>query len=143
MHFNLALPDFDGLSDASALQQIKGYLTVLNEQLRYMMLNIDEDNLSGSLSESLGNVSNAGEIISSFEKILSALDEKVNRISQNIGAIGEKEKRLLLDADGKLHFDTGFGDMPFSFGVTSDEDGAYLAVYDTDGKMLGSNALMM
>lgn len=138
MHFNLTLPDFEGLSDASALQQIKGYLTVLNEQLRYMMLNIDEDNLSGSLSESLGNMSNVSEIISSFEKVISALDEKVTRISQNVGAIGEKEKRLLLDAEGKLLFDTGFGDMPFSLGVTSDENGSCLAVYNTDGNMIGS-----
>ncbi|MBR6682501.1 MAG: hypothetical protein IKL40_05910 [Clostridia bacterium] len=138
MHFNLTLPDFDGLSDASALQQIKGYLTILNEQLRYMMLNIDEDNLTGSLSESLGNVSNTQELIRSFEKTISSLDERVTHISQNMGSFVEKEKKLLLDDEGRLHLDTGFGNIPFSLGIINGDNGSCLAVYNSDGNMIGS-----
>ncbi len=138
MHFNLTLPEFDGLSDKSSLQQIKGYLTVLNEQLRYMMLNIDEDNFSGSFSDSLVDISKVKEMIETLENNVKELDQKVTRLSLSLG---QKEKRLLLDSNGNLLFDTGFGDTPFSLGISYSGDIGYLTAYDKDGKIIGSASL--
>ena len=52
--FSLKLPEIneEALSDQQAIRKILSYLYQLNEQLRYMMMNLDEDNIaSGAISE--------------------------------------------------------------------------------------------
>ena len=47
---DIKLPTADQLSDRANAESIKSYLASLNDRLRFMMLNVDTENLSFSLS---------------------------------------------------------------------------------------------
>lgn len=53
MLFNNPLMNVSDLPDNKASEQIKSYLTTLNNQLQYIMMNIGEENLSETLSSSI------------------------------------------------------------------------------------------
>lgn len=137
MRFNLTLPSFDGLSDESSIGQIKGYLTVLNEQLRYMMLNIDEDNLSGALGDAVGNVANAGKLIGELNEKVTLMEKSISRLGEKLSDIEGKTSRITLLDNGSLTVDTGLGYTPLSFGITGDEGTYVLTVYGDSGNALG------
>ena len=82
--FNITLPDLSDISDKQNLEKIKGYLATLNDQLRYMMLNIDEENLSDSLSDTI----KTAEKTSSEAKIsLVRLGERISKVTQTADKI--------------------------------------------------------
>lgn len=65
MKFDLSLPD---LSSSAADEGIKNYLALLNEQLVFMMSNIDSENLSSDLSDTVSEAAKNTERIERIEK---------------------------------------------------------------------------
>lgn len=76
MKFELTLPD---LSSSAADEGIKNYLELLNEQLVFMMSNIDSDNLSSSLSDT---VSEAAKNTGRIERIENAVRDGEGRLAE-------------------------------------------------------------
>ena len=49
MQLNISPPDFSNTTDKYNVEKIKGYLSALQNQLSHMLLNIEEENLSDNL----------------------------------------------------------------------------------------------
>jgi len=97
MQFNLTLPSFSDIEKSSELESIKGYLSTLHDQLRYMMLNIDTENLSSPLNETINNAAHtADQAQSSIVKMQDGLSE----ISQTANKINW----LIQDGDSSTNF---------------------------------------
>ena len=91
MLFNISLPDLSDISDNQNIDKIRGYLATLNDQLRYMMMNIDEDNLSQSLSDT----------INTSAEYTAQLKESIVRLGDNISSLNQTaEKISWLISDG-------------------------------------------
>ncbi|MBR5322169.1 MAG: hypothetical protein IKU48_01305 [Clostridia bacterium] len=61
MFSNITLPTLEEISDKNNAEKIRGYLATLHDQLRYMMLNIDTDNLSDGLKNTITDASENAE----------------------------------------------------------------------------------
>lgn len=77
MQFEMAVPDIGSSTTAEDLKSIKNYLLMLNDQLRYMMSNIDTDNLTEDLKSSV----EAGE---SANNTIAQLGDSVSGIAQTV-----------------------------------------------------------
>ncbi len=161
MNFNLNLPSFDGFSDSSAIQQLRGYLSLLNDQLRYLMINIDEENLSSSFKESLDTTSqNAayaknkadylGESLSQVLPVTDtlSLDDSSRLVLSNAlsglkvnGTITladeNSEKYISLDDMGCMIFKTRQSSLPFCLDLSKNNDNYVLTVYGKNGVIAG------
>ena len=67
------------LTDAQSIRRIESYLYTLNEQLRYELTHIDEDNMSSNDQASVGGVSNAAI----RNVVQEEMENQVIDISQN------------------------------------------------------------
>lgn len=88
------LPNFNGnqLDDAKERKQIKEYLVLLAKQLKYILNNIDVENLSAGLSQSISDNSKAVQQMSSG---LQDMGGAIARVEKNA-------TQLSLSADNKL-----------------------------------------
>ena len=114
---NLSLPRMDGIesmTDRQAIRRIQSYLYQLNEQLRYELTHIDEDNIAGEGTTVIGLSETAlkeaisqqmqgqsidlsdneliRQIKSRLEEIRAAQSQQTERIDANAAAIQERVK---------------------------------------------------
>lgn len=101
---DIKLPTMEQLSDRANAESIKSYLASLNDRLRYMMLNVDHENLSEGLSTTIKDASdNADTAIKEVEYIkesLIALDESFSKITQT----ADKVNWLISDGNSSTDF---------------------------------------
>lgn len=92
------LPDFEGQDDGSneallrRLKRVEKYLYSLNEQLRYSMYNLDEDNLSESyqtrMQQTLGEMYAAFEVSATqIQATVGELEGSMTQITQTMDSI--------------------------------------------------------
>lgn len=96
---NLNLPSFSGidLSDEKQLRKLTSYLYKLDEQLRYVLANLGEENLSDSLRTVINTKSDAtvlGELTGQLQRLST-------QIVQTAEAISLKADKETLDALGE------------------------------------------
>ena len=88
---NITLPTLSEVSDKQNMEKIRGYLATLHDQLRYMMLNIDMDNLSDSLSETIFNASENAEYskneLASMKESVVSIDNTLSSLIQTADKI--------------------------------------------------------
>lgn len=63
MQLNISPPDFSNTDDRYNVEKIKGYLSALQNQLSHMLLNIEEENLSDSLINTIKKAAENAEKI--------------------------------------------------------------------------------
>ncbi len=97
MLFNISLPSLSDISDKQNAEKIRGYLATLHDQLRYMMLNIDTENLSDSLSNTITTASDNAEF--SKNNVIS-LGDKMTTVSQT----ADKINWLISDGNSATDF---------------------------------------
>ena len=95
---NLSLPSFSGidLSDEKQLRKLTSYLYKLDEQLRYVLANLGEENLSDSLRTVINTKSDATVI----NELTGRLQRLSTQIVQTAEAITLKASKEELDALG-------------------------------------------
>ena len=81
---NITLPTLEDIQNKNNAEKIRGYLATLHDQLRYMMLNIDTDNLSDSLNTT---ISNSSQGVTDLKKSVVQLDESMSLLSQTADKI--------------------------------------------------------
>lgn len=109
---NLSLPKLtmDELQDDAKLQKILSYLYTLNEQLRYELTHIDDDNISGEgiSAENIGGTINrtitndqgeALKLYASARKMLLELSAKVDESNGDIAAVAERVAQVEVNAE--------------------------------------------
>ncbi len=97
MFLNITLPDLSEISDKQNIEKIRGYLATLNDQLRYMMLNIDEDNLSENLSSTINTT--AKQALETKDSVIR-IDENLSKVSQT----ADKINWLISDGNSSSDF---------------------------------------
>ena len=55
VNFNLPSLDSNTLDDRKEMKRIKEYLYQLTEQLKYTLMNLDSENMSGEFTEQIDN----------------------------------------------------------------------------------------
>ncbi len=92
--FDITLPELSDISDRQNLEKVSGYLATLNEQLRYMMLNLDKDNLSDSFASTIDTAVSNSEKISwiikdgDSESNFTLTDNAISLISDSVNING-------------------------------------------------------
>ncbi len=84
MNFNISLPSLSDTLDKQNAEKIKGYLATLHDQLRYMMLNIDTENLSDELATT---IKNSSEYAKEAKESIFMFGEKLSKITQTTDKI--------------------------------------------------------
>lgn len=81
---NIKLPDMNGtdFSSREAIRQLRDYMFKLQEQLNFVLMNLDEENLSTTLTQ---KIESAGE--SSGVNAAAELDDMKSEIAQTAAAI--------------------------------------------------------
>ncbi|MBE6718058.1 MAG: hypothetical protein E7574_02220 [Ruminococcaceae bacterium] len=97
MQLNVTLPSLSEISDRHNFEKIKGYLAILHDQLQYIMLNIDDDNLSDSLSQTINTAYDNAKLAN--ETIIS-LDDKLSKTTQT----AEKINWFIKDSNSSTDF---------------------------------------
>lgn len=94
MNLNIQLPNFTGsdLDDAKERKLIKEYLVNLAEQLRFILANINQDNLDDSLSDTIKSNTNA----------VDALNKGYKDTNAALIAVGKQANSLSLATNNKL-----------------------------------------
>ena len=95
---DINIPQFkpEDLDDEKQRRRILGYLASLNEQLRYVLNNLDEDNLSPALTEVIDSKTSATE----FNEATGRMETMSTQISQNAKEIALKASSETVDALG-------------------------------------------
>ena len=95
--FNITIPSFkpEDLDDEKQRRRILGYMAALNEQLRYLLNNLDEDNLSAGLSESIADKASA-QALSRAEEQLGGMAEGLKILAAKTGVDGLAPGETLL-----------------------------------------------
>ncbi len=91
MFSNITLPTFEEISDKANAEKIRGYLATLHDQLRYMMLNIDTDNLADSLKTTISDASENAEF--SKNNVLQ-LKESVVSLGNSISSVTQSADKI-------------------------------------------------
>ena len=94
---DFTIPSFSESSEKQNYESIKGYLVTLNNQLQHMLLNIDEENLSDSL---LQTINSAFENANYAVKKIAYLDDKIAKLTQT----AEKTTLLIQDNEAPASF---------------------------------------
>lgn len=76
---NITLPTLEEIRDKNNAEKIRGYLATLHDQLKYMMLNIDTDNLSDTLNTT---ISTSSQGVTDLKESVIQLDESMSVLSQ-------------------------------------------------------------
>lgn len=110
---NITLPKItmDDLQDDEKLQKILSYLYTLNEQLRYELTHIDDDNISKegisekSLTDSVARTltNDQGEALKLYmnaRRMILELSSKVDESTEGVDAIAERLTEVEANADG-------------------------------------------
>lgn len=162
MLFNIPLPDNNNFLKNGEMNSIKGYLSALNDQLRFLMVNIDEENLSENLLNtikysssavrnwSLGNNIDGDKIadhslnpaklpIDSMQKN----DLSSNPFGLNIGKElslnrDDKNCNIAVNTNGLLSFSQGASSIPFSLALFKNDDRYFFYLVNSDGNIIGS-----
>ncbi len=104
MFSNIKLPTLEEISDKNNAEKIRGYLATLHDQLRYMMLNIDTDNLSDSLNTTISDASENAEFsknnVLQLKKSIVGLGDSISSITQT----ADKINWLIKDGTGSSDF---------------------------------------
>lgn len=161
MFFNISLPDLSKSSDKQNVEAIRGYLATLNDQLRYMMLNIDEENLSDDLVNviktayllttqwRLGEYLNGqmlGEGTITPDKIAVDSNSRTNlagnpngiNVSYGVNISGENGSALLYVNDlGMLTLKQSNNSLPFSLVLSYENEEYNLTLYNQAGDAVG------
>lgn len=89
--FNISIPAFrpEDLDDEKQRRRILGYMAALNEQLRYLLNNLDEDNLSAGLSESISDKASA-KALSRAEEQLGGMAARVSAVENETGSLSTR-----------------------------------------------------
>ena len=97
MQLNITLPTLSEISDKQNYNKIKGYLETLHNQLQYMMVNIEDDNLSDNLSET---ISTAYQTANLAKETTVLIDDKLSKVSQT----ADKINWLIQDSNSSTDF---------------------------------------
>ena len=162
MLFNVPLPDGNEFSKNGDFNSIKGYLSALNDQLRFLMVNIDEENLSENLLNTINRSSSAVQSWSMGENIdgnkladhsiapnklpvdsMQKNDLSSNPFGLNIGKelslnMGDTVCGISVNGDGLLSFSQGANTVPFSLALFKNEGQYFFYLVDSDGNIIGS-----
>ncbi len=88
MFSNITLPTLEEISDKNNAEKIRGYLATLHDQLRYMMLNIDTDNLSDGLKTTISDASENAEFsknnVIELNKDVTELNGNVTNLNDGV-----------------------------------------------------------
>ena len=91
MFSNITLPTLEEISDKNNAEKIRGYLATLHDQLRYMMLNIDTDNLSDGLKNTISDASENAEFsknnVLQIKESIVSLGNSLSSVSQSADKI--------------------------------------------------------
>ncbi len=91
MFSNITLPTLEEISDRNNAEKIRGYLATLHDQLRYMMLNIDTDNLSDGLKTTISDASENAEFsknnVLQLKESIVSLDNSISKVTQSADKI--------------------------------------------------------
>ena len=97
---DISIPQFkpEDLDDERQRRRILGYLSSLNEQLRYVLNNLDEDNLSQVLTEvinSKADVTQINEMSGNVERLTTQIIQTANEIAlkaskDEVNALGQR-----------------------------------------------------
>ena len=102
------LPNFNDnqLDDAKERKQIKEYLVLLTRQLKYILNNIDVENLASGLSKSVSDNGAAGAKVSQDLRDIGGAISKVEKNATQLGLNAENRERscilVLKMADSEL-----------------------------------------
>ena len=94
MQLNISPPDFSNTTDIFNIEKIKGYLSSLQNQLSHMLLNIEEENLSDSLLNTIKTTAKTAERINwlitdkSSHDSISLSDASLSSILNSLKIIG-------------------------------------------------------
>lgn len=98
MFSNITLPTLEEISDKNNAEKIRGYLATLHDQLRYMMLNIDTDNLSDGLKTTISDASENAEFsknnVIELNKDVSDLNSNVSDLNSNVSDLNDGVSNL-------------------------------------------------
>ena len=97
MQLNITLPSLSEISDKQNYNKIKGYLETLHNQLQYMMVNIEADNLSDNLSKTINTAYQTANLAKESTVLI---DDKLSKVSQT----ADKINWLIQDADSSTDF---------------------------------------
>lgn len=118
MFSNITLPTFEEISDRNNAEKIRGYLATLHDQLRYMMLNIDTDNLSDGLKTTISDASENAEF--SKNNVLE-LNKDVTKINGNVSNLNDGVNQLNGEVSEIKQSLVKFGDSMSSVTQTADK----------------------
>ena len=92
---DINIPQFkpEDLDDERQRRRILGYLSSLNEQLRYVLNNLDEDKLSPALTEIIDSKASATE----FNEATGRMETMSTQITQNAREIASKAEASVVD----------------------------------------------
>jgi len=101
----LELPNItdEKLDDKQERQKIMEYLYQLTEQLRYMLTNLDEDNLSESLSNTINDAQESSTKVAQEVKDLSGNVSRIDQFAKGITLVvenGETSSEISLTSGG-------------------------------------------
>ena len=161
MLFNIPLPDVNS-SNKSDFNSIKGYLSALNDQLRFLMVNIDEENLSENLLNNIKSTSNAiknwalGNQIDGnklADGTVPANKLPVDNMQRNdltsnpYGLSIGKELSMNsngeicsigINPNGLLSFSQGADTVPFSLALFKSDDQYFFYLVNSEGRIIGT-----
>lgn len=96
---NITLPTLSDINDKQNNQKIMGYLATLHDQLRYMMLNIDTENLSEGLNKTIDTASSDAQ---TAKKEVESVKESIISIDESLSAVTQTAYKInWLIADGE------------------------------------------
>lgn len=97
--FSLAMPDMDlgRISEAQAIESVKGYLFKLDEQLRYVTSNLDQDNIKDG---AIGPNQLSGDVSESI-KAAAAEAEKSGKAARRAQLSAEETSTMVQELDDK------------------------------------------
>jgi len=97
MQLNITLPSLSDISDKQNYNKIKGYLETLHNQLQYMMVNIEDDNLSDNISDTINTAYQTANLT---KETTVLLDDKLSKVSQT----ADKINWLIQDSNSSTDF---------------------------------------
>lgn len=112
VNFNLPSLDSNTLDDRKEMKRIKEYLYQLTEQLKYTLMNLDSENMSGEFTEQIDNT----EALKTLSNALASINSRLPgfgdvKRSNVIGAVNASTETDKISA-GKVDIGSFSGNIP-------------------------------
>lgn len=146
MQLNISPPDFSSTTDNYNAEKIKGYLSALQNQLSHMLLNIEEENLSDNLLNTIKNFAKTAEKINwlisdkTSRDSISLSDSAISLILNSLKLVGIISL-LPTDENGNIDLSSNKSGMIIGKNITlsSEKGGKHIYVNDA-GNMVFDTA---